>query len=94
MTAAQFALGTAALFGAAIGIVQFASGGNWLENFRATMTGGMTASDAGHATASFVEEVGEDPFLVAPFALACWCWATTRPADACSRTCISSPPRW
>jgi hypothetical protein len=79
VTAAQFALGTTALFGAALGFVQFASGGSFLENFRTTLTGGMKASDVWHAAASFVEEVGEDPFLVAPFALACWCWATTTP---------------
>ena len=79
VTAAQFALGIAALFGAVLGVVQLASGGYFLENFRATLTGGMTAPDVWHATTNFAEEMGSDPFLVAPFALACWCWVATNP---------------
>jgi len=67
-----FAIGTVTLFAVGLGIVQFASAGHFLENFRATITGGMTVSDLWRAIPKVGEEVVSDPFVAAPFALACW----------------------
>jgi hypothetical protein len=71
--AAWFAFGTAALFTAAIGLVQIASHGWFVESFRATITGGMGLADVWRTAPKFVREVVLDPFVAALFALGCWC---------------------
>ncbi len=70
--AVWFAAGTAALFAAAIAVVQIASHGVFLESFRATVSGGMRPSDIWRAAPKFVREVAIDPFVAVPFILACW----------------------
>ena len=67
-----FALGTTALFVAAMSAVQIASQGVFLESFRATVSGGMGPSDIWRATPKFVREVEIDPFVAVPFIIACW----------------------
>jgi hypothetical protein len=70
--AAWFTVGTAALFAAAVGVIQIASHGLFLASFRATVTGGMSASDVWRAAPKFVREIVIDPFVAVPFILACW----------------------
>jgi hypothetical protein len=70
--AARFAGLSLALFAAAITLIEFASGHDFLASFRATITGGMSAGDALRALPTFAEEVLRDPFVAAPFAVACW----------------------
>jgi len=81
--AVWIAAATAAFFAGAVAIVQFASGGQFLESFRATVTGGTTPSDVAHAIPKFGWELLIKPFdVAAPFAIACWCALTAarRPA--------------
>jgi hypothetical protein len=67
------AIGSAASFASAIAMIQFVSAGRFLESFRATMTAGMTASDAWHAIPNLGWQLMNKPFDVAvPFAVACW----------------------
>jgi hypothetical protein len=71
--AAWFVFGTAALFAAAIGFVQMASHGRFVESFRATISGGMGSADMWRAAPKFVHEIALDPFIAVLFGLACWC---------------------
>ena len=71
--AAWFAFGTAALFAAAVGVIQILSHGHFVESFRATITGGMGSADAWRAAPKFVREIVLDPFVAVLFTLASWC---------------------
>jgi hypothetical protein len=71
--AAWFVFGTAALFAAAIGLVQMASHGRFVESVRATITGGMGSADMWRAAPKFVHEIVLDPFVAVFFGLASWC---------------------
>jgi hypothetical protein len=74
-----FAAGAAALFAAAIGVLQTASGGRFLTVFAASLSGGMVASHAWYALPTFAKELAFDPFIATAFAIACWClWASVR----------------
>ena len=75
-TALRFAVGTLALFILATGVVQVASAGHFLENFRATATGGITMSDVGRGIPKLAGELVSDPFVGMPFVMACWCSLT------------------
>jgi hypothetical protein len=70
--AAWFAFGTAALFAVAVGVVQIASHGHFVESLRATITGGMGSADVWRAAPKFVREIVLDPFVAVLFALASW----------------------
>lgn len=69
----RFAGATAALWLAAIGVVQWASHGNFLESFLATASGGMTLATIARAIPHFVQETTWEPFVGTPFLLALWC---------------------
>lgn len=71
--AVWFAFGTIALFTAATGFVEVASHGVFLENFRATISGGMGPADLWRAVPKFFREIAIDPFVAVPFIVACWC---------------------
>jgi len=71
--AAWFAFGTAAVFAAAVSVIQMASHGHFAESFRATITGGTGSADVWRAAPRFVREIVLDPFVAVVFALASWC---------------------
>ena len=71
-SALWFAGTTAALCAAAVGAVQVASAGQFLDVFRSSLGGGMGASRVWHALPTFVREVGSDPFVAAAFVFAAW----------------------
>ena len=74
-----FAAVAAAVFAAAIGVLQAASGGRFLTVFVASLSGGMLASHAWYALPTFAKEIVLDPFVGAAFVIACWCvWASVR----------------
>jgi hypothetical protein len=75
--AAGFAFSTAALFAIAVGVIQMASHGYFVESFRATITGGMGSADVWRAAPKFVREIVLDPFVALLFALASWCAVTS-----------------
>jgi hypothetical protein len=77
--AGWFVLGTIVLFTAAVGLVEIASHGAFLESFRATISGGMGSPDVRHAVPKFIREIAIDPLVAVPFIVACWC-AFVRPA--------------
>jgi hypothetical protein len=84
--AAGVTLATAVLFGAAIVLIQVASHGQFGEGFRATVSGGMGTSDVWRAAPKFVREMALDPFVAAPFVVACWCVAA---AARCGRLTLA-----
>ena len=53
--------------------MQTASDGRFVESVRATISGGMGASDVWFAGPKFVRELVLDPFVAVLFTLACWC---------------------
>ena len=72
--AVRFVSGTAVLFAIAILLVQVASGGRFLESFRAAMSAGTTPADIWrHAGPSFVQESAGNPFSGVPFLAALFC---------------------
>ena len=71
--AVSVALGTAALLAVAVVSIEIASHGQFGEGFRATVSGGMGMSDVWRAVPKFAREIVLDPFVGAPFAMACWC---------------------
>jgi hypothetical protein len=91
-TAVWIAGATTVFFAGAAAMVQFASAGQFLESFRATITGGTTLSDVAHALPKFGRELIIKPFdVAAPFAVACWCVLTAaRRREAVERR----PPSW
>jgi len=71
--AAWFVVGTMTLFMVAVGLIEAASHGAFLESLRATITGGMGSPDVWRAAPKFFHEIAVDPFVAVPFVVACWC---------------------
>jgi hypothetical protein len=92
----RIAVATAAFFTAAALIVQFASAGQFVESFRATVTGGTTPADVAHAIPKFCWELLIKPFdVAAPFAIACWCALTAaRPSTLRQAQGRPEPVEW
>jgi hypothetical protein len=73
-TAMRFLVGSSVAFTLALVAVEVISGGRFLDNLRSAITAGMVASDIWRVgVPSLLEEIATDPFIAAPFALACWC---------------------
>jgi hypothetical protein len=70
--AVWFAVGTTALFAAAIAAIEVASHRAFLDSFRATISGGMGSADVWRAVPKFVREIAIDPFVAVPFIAAGW----------------------
>ena len=69
----RFTAGIAALWLVAIGVVQWASHGNFLDSFLATASGGMTPATVAGAMPHFAQEASWEPFTGVPFLIALWC---------------------
>jgi hypothetical protein len=64
--ALSFTAGVIAALVAVFTIVNAASAGHFLDNVRATATGGMTASDVRSVPGAFVSRIVADPFVLIP----------------------------